>query len=68
MKLRTAAPELDVLEQLEADGWSYTIGFYAMMLGPDCWCPACTHERHPEYVPQHPSAAWNVFIKPLRSL
>ena len=38
----TVAPELDVCEAAEKDGWSYSMGFLAMFLGHTCLCPACT--------------------------
>ena len=36
-----AAPELTGLERLGQDGWRFTVGFYAMLAGHRCWCPAC---------------------------
>lgn len=36
----SAAPELDACEEAEKHGWGYTIGFWAMLCGPQAVCPA----------------------------
>lgn len=36
-----AAPELTACEKAEKDGWGYTIGFFAMLIGHSVWCPTC---------------------------
>lgn len=36
-----AAPELTGLERLK--DWRYTVGFYAMLSGHQCWCPMCAN-------------------------
>jgi len=36
----SAGPNLDICEAAhKAEGWTYTIGFVSMMLGPRTWCP-----------------------------
>lgn len=37
-----AAPELDACEAAHKQhGWGYTIGFFAMLMGPRTYCPQC---------------------------
>lgn len=37
-----SAASLSISEQAKkAEGWAFTVGFFAMMLGPDTYCPVC---------------------------
>lgn len=37
-----AAPDLSICEQAhEVEGWAYSMGFFAMMLGHVVMCPTC---------------------------
>lgn len=42
---RTAAPELDACEEAAKKGWSYSVGFWAMLAGPQTVCPKHAKER-----------------------
>lgn len=42
LKHKTAAPELDACEKAEEEhGWGFTIGFFAMLVGHQVYCPEC---------------------------
>jgi len=44
--VQSAAPELEACEQAnEKDGWGYTVGFFAMMMGHTVYCPKCAHPK-----------------------
>jgi hypothetical protein len=40
-----AAPELSVCEKLEDSGWTYDIGFFAMLQGHTTICPRCSNGK-----------------------
>ena len=39
---RSVAGDLDACEQLEKEGWDFTVGFFAMLSGHQVLCPRCS--------------------------